>query len=131
MTLKERFQKAWENKGQIVEGLWNTWVSNDKEIKAEAYRRITICKANTCGYWDETGESEKLVMRGSPGCTLCSCNGAIKTATMSAYCPLKDHEQTPLWDAVLTIEQEQEIQTTLYNNQFKQTNTNSDDNRSI
>lgn len=110
MKLKEIFQRAWENKEAIAEGLYNTYVSNNHAIKEEAARRLAICQANTCGFWDSTGTHQNLVVKGQPGCTGCGCNGQYKTAAMSSHCYLKDIGKEPLWDAIMTPDQETEIQ---------------------
>lgn len=120
MNWKEKIKLAWENKGDILEGFYNTYISHDPEIKAEAARRLSICEANTCGYWDSTGTSEKLVMKGEPGCTGCGCNGKMKTSAMNLQCYLGDIGQTPLWEAVTTQEMEKAVGDIRYNNQFKQ-----------
>lgn len=119
MTLKEKLQKAWENRAHIAEGLWNTYISHNQEIKDEAARRLSICEANTCGYWDSTGTSDKLLVKGKPGCTGCGCTGEYKVACMSCDCTLKELGQTPLWEAIMSREQEMDIKDKEYHNQFK------------
>ena len=119
MTLKEKIQKAWENKGHILEGFYNEYISMDPEIKAEAARRLSICEANSCGYWDATGTSEKLVVSGKPGCTACGCEGGMKTSCMQCHCSLKDMGQEPLWDELITQDQAKKINEVTYQNQFK------------
>lgn len=126
MKLRETIQKIWENKSEIAEGFYNRYLSMDKDIKEEAARRLTICKQNTCGYWDETGTHERLAIKGSPGCTGCGCNGEMKTNCMSCQCYLGDinpdtgqPRSIPLWEAVLTDEQDKHIGQITYENQFK------------
>ena len=119
MNLKEKLKKAWENKTAIAEGFYNTYISHDKEIQEEADRRLAICESNVCGYWDSTGQSDKLVMKGSPGCTGCGCNGKMKVNCMACYCYLKDIGETPLWDSLITEDMDKEINTVQYRKQFE------------
>ena len=119
MKLGERLQKAWENRNQIIDGLYHTYITCKPELEQEAQRRLTICRANTCGMWDETGTSEKLVVKGYPGCTACGCKGDIKVHCFQCHCTLKDMGQEPLWDAVMTQEQANEINATEYRKQFE------------
>jgi len=119
ISLKEKLQKIWENKRGIAEGLYNTFLSHDPEIKAELARRVTICESNVCGYYDAKGETEKVVVRGKPACALCGCNIQTKAAVMWLDCTLKEHGQTPLWEALITEEQDKEINTIAYKEQFK------------
>lgn len=127
MNLREKLQKAWENRNQIAEGFYNTYISHDQEIKEEAARRLAICQSNACGLWDSTGTSENLVVKGEGGCTLCGCNGKLKTAAMQVQCALGDNDPatgkpygTPLWLAVTTEEQEKEVNAIQYQKQFEQ-----------
>jgi hypothetical protein len=119
MTLREKLQKAWDNRSQIAEGIYNTYLSLDPEIKAEAARRLEICQANTCGLWDSTGTSPKLVIQGKPGCTGCGCEGTYKVNCMKCWCSLKDIGQPPLWDAITTEEMDKEIAQKQWEEQFK------------
>ncbi len=119
MNLKDILQKAWENRSQIAEGLYHTYISCKPELEAEAQRRLTICKQNTCGLWDETGTSEKLVVKGKGGCTGCGCEGIYKTHCFQCHCTLKDLGQEPLWDAVIDREVAKAINQAEYEQQFK------------
>lgn len=119
MTLREKFQIAWENKSQIAEGLYNTYISSNEEIKQEASRRLGICKENACGFWDETGTNPRLMVPGKSGCILCHCEGSYKTSCMTCHCSLKDIGETPRWEALLTEDQNKELQQQIYDNQFK------------
>lgn len=153
MDLQEKLQKIWKSRHQIAEAMFNQYLSNDKDIKEEIARRLSICEANTCGYWDATGTSEKLVMKGKPGCTGCGCNGELKTACMSCHCylldaqvqkikeldnitgdlPIDEYKEIiaqkqakgidvgpgPLWEALMTEEQEKEIKNLRWKKQFE------------
>jgi hypothetical protein len=111
MTWADKLAKAWQNRNQIAEGFYNLYISHRESIKEEAARRLSICESNQCGYWDATGTHENLFVKGEPGCTGCGCNGKLKTACMSCHCYLRDIGKMPLWDAVMTPEQERDIDT--------------------
>lgn len=119
MTLKEKLQKAWDNRAQIAEGLYNTYISHSQEIKDEAARRRSICQSNECGLYDVEGITEKVVVKGKESCAGCGCTLELKTHCMSCDCYLKDIGQEPRWIAILTREQENEIKDKEYHNQFK------------
>lgn len=119
MTLKEKLQLAWDNRSQIAEGFYHTYISSTPEIKAEAERRLNLCKENTCGFWDKTGTNPRLVIKGKGGCILCRCNGEMKTACMQCHCSLKDINEEPRWDSITTEEQEKHVGQINYDNQFK------------
>ncbi len=118
MTLKEKLQIAWENRSKIAEGLYNTYISHDADIKTEAARRLSLCKENLCGFWDE-GTNSRLMVKGKGGCILCRCEGEYKTHCMSCHCSLKDIGEEPRWEALLTKEQDDNIKQITYDNQFK------------
>jgi hypothetical protein len=120
MTLKEKFQLAWENKGKIAEGLWNTYIAHKPEIEQEAQRRIYICSTNTtCGYYDPEGKPETSVIPGQPACSACHCNISLKCHSPSSYCSLRDLGREPLWEEMMTGEQEKEVKQIEWEQQFK------------
>lgn len=113
-SLKEKLQTAWTNRNQIAEGFYNAYVHSSQEVKEEALRRLSICRENKCGYYDPNGTSERAVFKGKESCGGCGCDLYAKAHAMSASCYLadfKDPEHPPLWEAVLTPEQETEINT--------------------
>lgn len=122
LKLKELLQTAWKNKGQIMEGFYNAYVSANPDIKKEALARLEICRSNTCGFYDPKGESEKAVFKGKESCGGCGCDLYAKCHAMSAHCYLKDlndPERPPLWDSIMTVEQEVEINKIAYKKQFE------------
>lgn len=119
MNLKEILSTAWKNRSQIAEGFYNTYINNTDQIKAEGEKRLGICRSNQCGFYDATGTSEKAVMKGSESCGSCGCVLSLKTACLSCSCALKDIEQPPLWDSILTPDQEKELNETIYHKQFE------------
>ena len=119
MTLKEKIQKVWENRVQIADGLYHTWISCTEEQEQEAQRRLEICKQDKCGYYDATGTHQSLVMKGKPGCTACGCTIDYKVHCFSCDCSLKQKDLTPLWEAIITEEQDNKIREEAYQQQFK------------
>ena len=111
MTLKEKLTLAWRNKNNIVEGFYNAYISSSDDIKQEALNRLKICRTNECGYHDPKGQSEKAVFKGKESCGGCGCDLVAKAHAMSTYCYLKDQGKEPLWDALITREQEEDIRT--------------------
>lgn len=122
MKLKEKIQKAWENKGTIIEGFYNAYIASNKEIKEEAIRRLEICRTNNCGFYNPKGlnnEYMKAVFPGKESCGGCGCDAYAKCHAMSAHCFLKDIGKEPLWDSIMTHEQENEINKIAYQKQFE------------
>lgn len=122
MTLKETLKLAWENKAQIAEGFYNTYLSLDKEMQLEAQRRKDICEANICGYYDKEGKPETSAITGEPACSICHCNIKLMCHSMEKTCSLEKIDQTPLWCAVTDNEMEKEVKQIEYENQFKKPN---------
>jgi len=119
MSLTEKLQTLWKNKSQIAEGFYNTYVSMSSEIEAEGNRRLEICRSNVCGLYDKDGSSEKAFKKGEESCGGCGCLINIKKNCMSCSCYLKDIGQTPLWEAVMTEEQQKEVDAIAYKKQFE------------
>lgn len=119
MKLLETLKLAWENKGSIAEGFYNTYISLDKEMKEEAERRKVICESNTCGHYDKEGKPETSAIPGEPACDICHCNIKLMVHAMEKTCSLQKIEQEPLWYAITTEEQERHVGQIRYENQFK------------
>lgn len=126
MNLREKLQAAWNNKETIAEGFFNAYVNCSAEVKHEALRRLAICRTNVCGFHDPQGVSEKAVFKGKESCAGCGCDAYAKCHAMSAQCYLGDIDPTtgephgkPLWEALITQEQEQEINRVAYKKQFE------------
>mgnify|MGYP003352135930 CR=1 FL=1 len=50
MTLKERIQAAWNNKGAIVEGFYNAYISAGKEVKdTDGTEYVLLNDEDVCG----------------------------------------------------------------------------------
>lgn len=179
MKLKEILKTAWENKGTIMEGFYNAYVSANDQVKKEAMARLEICRSNTCGLYNPKGENNdtvKAVFPGKESCGGCGCDLYAKAHAMSAHCYLKDKKAEtirslflagmltnislteeevlvitsadtdkiieiiqelrrhdvpipdvgpdPLWEAVMTHEQEMEINKIAYKKQFENRKNN-------
>ena len=101
----ENLLKVWKSKGQILEGIVNKVFKQDhiEEISAE---RMSICASNLCGMYDADGSSERAVVKGKPACAGCGCSLELKTRCLSCHCHLKDLNQHPLWDMIVTPAEE-------------------------
>lgn len=119
MNWKDTLKLAWENKDLIAEGFFNKYLSLDKEMQEEAERRKSICESNICGHYDVEGKPETSAIPGKPACNICHCNIDLMCHTMSKTCSLKMLDQTPLWEAVTTDEQEKHVGQIKWENQFK------------
>ena len=126
MNLKEKLQAAWNNKGTIIEGFYNAYVSSKQEVKDEALKRLELCRTNQCGFHDPKGQSEKAVFKGKESCGGCGCDLFAKAHAMSAQCYLGDVDSAtgeprgiPIWTAIMTHEQELEINKIAYQRQFE------------
>ena len=119
MTLKETLQLAWKNREQIADGFYNTFIQHRDDIDQEAARRKSICESNVCGYYDPTGKPETSAVPGKPACSICHCNIEMKIHCTFCWCALKDIQKDPLWEALMTEEQNKEIAQKVYESQFK------------
>lgn len=95
-----------KNRKQILEGIKNS-VFKKEHIEQIAEQRLQICK--TCSNYDESGDG-CLVPGSQPCCNIktggCGCSLKFKTRSLSSACPLN----TPLWEALLTTEEENKIE---------------------
>jgi len=104
----ERIKIVWKNRYKIIEGIYRTYFPN-KFVAAVAESRLNICESNACGYFDLVGRSEKCLIKGRSCCSGCGCNTDYKVHSLSSYCALKDMGKVPLWDSIMTQEQEDEF----------------------
>jgi len=119
MTLIEKLKLAWEKREQIADGLYHTYISHKPEIDQEIARRKAICESNVCGYYDKEGKPENAVITGKPSCSICKCNKDLKAACKWCYCALRDIDKEPLWEEMMTKEQDDEINKIEYKKQFE------------
>lgn len=93
--------KIWKNRKLIAEGIRNNVFKQD-HIEALAKERDDICR--TCDEYDIDG-TKCEVPGTNPCCGICGCSLAIKTRALASSCPYKLSK----WDAVVTEEQEDQI----------------------
>lgn len=118
MNLKDTLKLAWENRAQIADGFYHTYIVHKPEIDAEAARRKAICESNICGYYDAEGKPETSSVSGQPACSICHCNINAKIHCRYCYCALKDIDKEPLWDIMMTKEQDDALIVKEYEEQF-------------
>jgi hypothetical protein len=105
----QKLQTVWRSKEKIAEGFYNVYINHDTDIQKTIEERIAICESNQCGYYDAAGTGERVALKGQPACGLCGCNKKLKAGCLSCRCALADIGKIPLWEAVLTPEQEKEL----------------------
>ena len=118
MDWKQKLQEAWENRGKIANGFWNAYVVHNPEIYAEAARRKAICESNVCGYYDKDGKPETSQIPGQPACSICHCNIHAKVHCTYCWCALKDIDKEPLWNVMMTKEQDDILKAQEWQEQF-------------
>lgn len=101
----ENLLKVWKSKGQILEGIVNKVFKQD-HIEEIALERLSICESNLCGMYDPDGSSERAAVKGQASCAGCGCVLEFKTRCLSCHCYLKDINQHPLWEAVVSPAEE-------------------------
>ncbi len=109
------FQKAWENRAKIWEGLKNKTFKKD-DVEQLAEERISICRSNKCGYYDKDGTSDIAVFKGKESCGACGCRLDWKTRALSSNCGLEELKQEPLWKAVVNQLEENMIKSQIADN---------------
>jgi hypothetical protein len=111
---QENLIRIWKSKGQILEGVVNKIFKQD-DIEEISKERMAACATNLCGYYDADGSSEQAVVKGKPACSGCGCSLELKTRCLSCHCYLKDVNQHPLWEAVVSPVEETIIRERLPN----------------
>jgi hypothetical protein len=99
-------KKIWKNRAQILEGIKNS-VFKQEHIELIAAERQSIC--DKCDLIDLKGD-KCLVPGTKPCCGECGCSLDFKTRSLSSHCP---HPKGPRWDAYLTEEEEDRLNTQL------------------
>ncbi len=102
--------KLWKSKWKILEGIKNSvfkraYVENIKEA------RLVICRKNSCGYYNVKGDADICYVKGKECCNACGCNSILLARSLSASCSLFKVGKTPLWDAVMSKEEEDKFRT--------------------
>tara|TARA_R100001015_G_C4611640_1_gene167049 strand:- start:462 stop:812 length:351 start_codon:yes stop_codon:yes gene_type:complete len=101
------FIKIWKNRRQIAEGIKNN-IFKQEHIESLAEQRMQICIK--CSKFDITGKDCE-VPGTQPCCGICGCSLALKTRALSSSCP----DNKPKWNAVVTEEQEDQINYQIFN----------------
>lgn len=108
-TWIEKLKTAWRLRKEIAEGFLNVYTSHSEDIQKTIDERVAICQSNVCGHYDAAGTGDNVFLKGQPACGLCGCNVPAKPSCLSCTCTLRDIGKMPLWEAVLTPEQEKEL----------------------
>lgn len=108
MISKKDVIKIWKDKGQIFEAIKNS-VFKKEDVEKIAEERLAICRTNKCGLYDPEGKSEKAYFPGQESCGGCGCKLSWLTRALSKDCTLAELGQEPLWEAVLTLEEEDKL----------------------
>lgn len=119
MKLLETLKLAWENKDDIGEGFYNKYLSLDKEMKAVAEERKSVCESNICKHYDQEGKAETSAIPGKPACDICHCNIDLMCHAMFKTCSLERLGELPLWTAVTTNDMELHVGQKKWEQQFK------------
>lgn len=88
----------WKHKKEIAEAWWN-YLTGGRKIREMAWRRMSICRTNKCGKYDEHGTSEAAYIKGLECCGVCGCIFPGLQSTPGAECSLADINEEPLWKA--------------------------------
>ena len=95
--MKNILKIIWKNREQIFEVIKNS-IIRDETVEEISRLRYDIC--------DECPrKGKKCAVKGTaPCCNECGCSLTFKTRSLSSDCPLGK------WEAILTVEQEEEIE---------------------
>jgi hypothetical protein len=99
--MKATLKEIWKNRKQIAEGIKNNIFRQD-HVEAIAEERMKSCK--TCAFLDKEG-NDCDVPGTQPCCGICGCSLALKLRSLSTSCP----DNKPKWFALVTEEQEDQI----------------------
>lgn len=95
-------KKVLKSRKQILEGIAN---SIFKKEHVEVIHKDRMSECNKCPHIDLEG-SKCLVPGTQPCCSLCGCKLSWKTRALSESCA---DEENPRWEAILTPEEEDEV----------------------
>lgn len=95
----KKIKEIWKHKWNILIALWTLHFAHSRTVRATIATRHTICHSNTCGKFDKRGQSEKVIWKGKPSCSICGCNVLLKASYLPGECALKEVDQEPLWKA--------------------------------
>lgn len=106
--------KIWKERNKILEGIRNN-IFKKADVEHIAAERMSICE--TCPHLDTQGD-QCMVPGTQPCCKLCGCSLGLKTRALSASC---DDNR---WEAMLTAEEQEEIDRHLAENEIPSTDEN-------
>ena len=106
--MKWNIKKIWKKHREILEGITNATFKNE-HVEQIAELRKQICETNVCGHYDAEGKSEICYFPGNPCCSACGCKLSWKQRSLSDSCGLKDLGKDPLWESVMTDQDEKEF----------------------
>jgi len=95
----KKYLDIFKNGDKIAAGILNS-VFKKEHVEAVATDRFAICIK--CNLFDAKGDN-CLAPGTQPCCSDCGCSLSFKTRSLSSECP------KGLWDAVVTEEQEEQI----------------------
>jgi len=99
-------KKLWKDKKQILEGISNSLFIREEVEKVAIYREE---RCQDCEFYDSSGSSPKVVLKGKPACSICGCNIKFLTHSLSSKCSRHEIGLEPLWIEELTEEEEKTL----------------------
>ena len=100
-----KIQAFWKNKWKILQGIYRSVFKNHFVESVVLYRK-KLCESNVCGLYSPLGVNENCYVVGEPCCGGCGCKLAWKHRSLSSHCHLKDVGKEPLWNSIMTEEEE-------------------------
>jgi hypothetical protein len=96
----QKLLKIWKDRKEIIQGIYNYYLNfkKAKQIKNMSEERLKICRSNKCGYYDQSGTSEKVFINGEEACGVCGCNLKFLTSSQDSQCSLDQVNKEPLWN---------------------------------
>lgn len=91
-----------------MQGIYRTIFKNTF-VEGVAAHRENICISNVCGLYNAAGDHENCYVPGEACCKGCGCKLSWKYRSLSSHCYLKDVGKKPMWDTVMTEEEEKEF----------------------
>lgn len=108
-----------QKRKEIFEGIMNALFTS-KHVEEIAAKRMEIC--NSCPHIDTKGD--KCFLPGSqPCCSHCGCKLAFMTRSLSSAC---SDPENPRWEAILSPDEEADVNRQIGYDPNKPTQTNSE-----
>lgn len=90
----KKIKFIWDHKYNIIKGFTNLFLNKNKKVKEE---RLSICRTNTCGFYDPNGESANAYFPGKESCGVCGCYLKALCSDLDSICSLHEINKEPLW----------------------------------